>query len=497
MGEQLKLKGKIIMAFFIMIIMPILLISITASTIVGFQMQSIHKTYDVETETLEVITNPIKILNRLTRGVYNEIKLIALKAPEMFEDWEFIQDLNTEVRNKYSFITVRKNGEFIYAVDKNKLSMISNSLPDFGVYDTDVDGGIYVGGKHPFLVKAQDFYFLDGAEGTIFVITDLNVLVPQIKAVAIQSMVSFLVIISLTASLLTLWIYRSIVRPINVLRIATNQIREGDLDYSVHLDTQDEIGQLCNDFERMRIQLKQLIEDRLKYEEDMKELISNISHDLKTPLTAIKGYAEGLTDGVADTPEKQDKYLKTICAKANDMSVLVDELAFYAKIDCDTVPYSFVEINLYEYFNDCIDDLKLDLEVKNITISFINEVDKSVRVIADAEQLKRLINNIIGNSVKYLDKKYGMIQIRLYDIGEYIQVEIEDNGSGIYSEDIPYIFDRFFRADASRNSKKGGSGLGLAISKKIIEDHSGRIWAKSEIGKGTTILFTLKKVIKE
>ena len=489
----MKLKDKIIIAFFIMIILPILMICLAAGTIVGFQINSIHETYDVESGTMEILTNPIQIFNRLTRGVYNEIKLVALKEPEKLEDIEYINELNEEIRNKYSFITVRKDGEYIYTGNKKKLSTISNSLPHFGVYGTNVDGGIYVGGKHPFLVKAQDFYYSDGGEGTIFVITDLNVLVPQIKTVAIQMVISFLIIITSTAFVLMLWIYRSIIKPLNILRIATNQIREGDLDYSVESESGDEIGELCDDFEKMRIRLKQLIEDRLKYEEDIKELISNISHDLKTPLTAIKGYAEGLSDGVADTPGKKEKYLKTICAKANDMSVLVDELAFYTKIDCNTVPYSFAQINLHAYFDDCIEDIKLDLEVKNVEVVFHNEVDPSVLVMADAEQLKRVINNIIGNSVKYLDKKEGIIQIRIRDKEEYVQIEIEDNGAGIPDEDIPYIFDRFYRADSSRNSRKGGSGLGLAISKKIIEDHSGRIWAESRPGEGTTVIFTLRK----
>jgi signal transduction histidine kinase len=272
-----------------------------------------------------------------------------------------------------------------------------------------------------------------------------------------------------------------------------NQIKDGDLDYSVESETEDEIGQLCDDFEEMRIRLKELIDSRLAYEEDIKELISNISHDLKTPLTAIKGYAEGLMDGVADTPKKHEKYLKTILMKANDMSILVDELAFYAKIDCNTIPYTFNVINLHEYFNDCIEELYLDLEVKNVKVLYENTTDPSTQVVADVEQLKRVINNIIGNAVKYLDKVNGQIQIRIHDIGIYVQVEIEDNGVGIRKADIPFIFDRFYRADASRNSKKGGSGLGLAISKKIIEDHAGKIWAESELGMGTIIFFTLKK----
>lgn len=490
----MKLKNKLIIGFFIMIVLPIFLISATGRTIIGHQMDSIKESYDVESGTIEVFTNPIQIFNRITRGVYNEIKLIALRSPEKLEDEEYIKELNSEIKNKYSFITVRKNGEYIYSGDEEKLSKVSNSLPDFGVYGTDVDGGIYIGGKNPFLVKAQDFYFSDGEEGTILVLTDLNVLVPQIKSLVIQGIISFLVILSLTAFILILWIYRSILRPLNVLRIATNQIREGDLDYKVVSYSEDEIGELCNDFEKMRIRLKNLIEAQLKYEEDIKELISNISHDLKTPLTAIKGYAEGLNDGVADTKEKQEKYLKTISSKANDMSVLVDELSYYAKIDSDTVPYSFKGVSLQDYFNDCIEDLKLDTEIKNIEIALNNYVDSSVYVVADGEQLKRVIHNIVGNSVKYLDKEKGLIQIRIRDIGEYVQLEIEDNGSGIGKDELPFVFERFYRADASRNSKKGGSGLGLAIAKKVIEDHSGQIWAESETGKGTTIIFTLKKI---
>ena len=120
-------------------------------------------------------------------------------------------------------------------------------------------------------------------------------------------------------------------------------------------------------------------------------------------------------------------------------------------------------------------------------------MDKDVVIIADAEQMKRVINNIIGNSIKYMDKKRGIINIRIQDVGDFIQVGIEDNGRGIAARDLPNIFDRFYRTDASRNSSKGGSGIGLSIVKKIIEDHGGRIWATSKEGIGTEIHFVLRK----
>lgn len=491
----MKLKSRLIIGFLIMIAMPVVLISISAGTIVRFQMYSINESYDVEAKTIQVITNPIQILNRITRGIYNEIKLYSHNLPEKLSDPEYYEELNELLKTKHSFLTVRKDKEFIYIGDEDKLANIKHMLPDYGTGSTEVDGGIYLGGRNPFLVKLQDFVYTDGSRGTVFVVTDLNILMPQIKAVAIQSVISFIIILFLTASLLIFWIYRSILRPLNILRIATNHITEGDLNYSVTSVANDEIGQLCADFENMRLRLKKLIEDRLQYEEDIKELIGNISHDLKTPLTAIKGYSEGLMDGVADTKEKQEKYLKTIYMKANDMSVLVDELAFYTKIDCNTIPYTFTDINLAEYFDDCVEDLQLELEVKNIEVIYENLVSHDVKVVADAEQLKRVIHNIIGNSVKYMDKVKGYIKINIIDSVEFVQVDITDNGAGIAEEDLPFIFDRFYRADASRSTKTGGSGLGLAIAKKVIEDHFGEIWVSSKKNEGTRISFTLKKAV--
>ena len=265
------------------------------------------------------------------------------------------------------------------------------------------------------------------------------------------------------------------------------------MDFALDVKGNDELSQLCQDFEAMRRQLKITNEEKNAYDRENKELISNISHDLKTPITAVKGYVEGIMDGVADTPEKMDRYIRTIYNKANDMDKLINELTFYSKIDTNRIPYTFNKINVAEYFDDCVEEVGLDLESKNIELSYFNYVDHDTLVIADAEQLKRVISNIIGNSIKYLDKPKGYISIRVKDVGDFIQVEIEDNGKGIAAKDLPNIFDRFYRTDASRNSSQGGSGIGLSIVKKIIEDHGGKIWANSKLGAGTIMYFVLRK----
>ena len=120
-------------------------------------------------------------------------------------------------------------------------------------------------------------------------------------------------------------------------------------------------------------------------------------------------------------------------------------------------------------------------------------MEEDVKVIADAEQIKRVINNIINNSLKYMDKQKGKINLRVKDVGDFVQIELEDNGRGIATKDLTNIFERFYRTDASRNSSKGGSGIGLSIVKKIIEEHGGKIWATSREGTGTTMYFVLRK----
>ena len=304
---------------------------------------------------------------------------------------------------------------------------------------------------------------------------------------------SAFIILIFTALAIGLWLYRSIATPLVKLKKATQNIKEGNLDFVLDVEGNDEFSQLCQDFEEMRRRLKESTEEKNLIEKENKELISNISHDLKTPITAVKGYVEGIMDGVADTPEKMDRYVRTIYNKTNEMDHLINELTFYSKIDTNRIPYTFSKLNVEDYFSDCAEEVGLELETKGIELVYANYVENDVVVIADGEQIRRVTHNIIGNAIKYMDKKRGIIQIRVKDVGDFIQVEIEDNGKGIGAKDLPYIFDRFYRTDISRNSSKGGSGIGLSIVKKILEDHGGKVWATSREGIGTIMYFVLRK----
>ncbi len=308
--------------------------------------------------------------------------------------------------------------------------------------------------------------------------------------------VIMIAVLIVTSVIITSWIKKDIYNPLQEINLAMQNIADGNFDYHLTESRDDEIGQLFGNYEQMRLRLKENAEEKAENEKKQKELVSNISHDLKTPITSIKGYVEGIMDGVADTPEKMDKYIKTIYNKANDMDRLINELTTYSGIDSNKIPYHFHILNVSDYFSDCIEEIGLDLESKNIHLNYTNLAPPDTCVVADPEQFKKVINNIVSNSVKYMGHDNGVISITIHDDNESVKIEIEDNGKGIASKDIGNIFERFYRTDASRNSLQGGSGIGLSIVKKIVEDHGGYVWATSKEGEGTCMHFVLRKYMK-
>ena len=308
--------------------------------------------------------------------------------------------------------------------------------------------------------------------------------------------VIMIAVLIVTSVIITSWIKKDIYNPLQEINLAMQNIADGNFDYHLTESRDDEIGQLFGNYEQMRLRLKENAEEKAENEKKQKELVSNISHDLKTPITSIKGYVEGIMDGVANTPEKMDKYIKTIYNKANDMDRLINELTTYSGIDSNKIPYHFHILNVSDYFSDCIEEIGLDLESKNIHLNYTNLAPPDTCVVADPEQFKKVINNIVSNSVKYMGHDNGVISITIHDDNESVKIEIEDNGKGIASKDIGNIFERFYRTDASRNSLQGGSGIGLSIVKKIVEDHGGYVWATSKEGEGTCMHFVLRKYMK-
>jgi len=304
---------------------------------------------------------------------------------------------------------------------------------------------------------------------------------------------SFFIVSFIIVNIITIVIFsKKIIKPLANLQKAAVNISEGNLDFEVVEDGDAQIRDLCRSFEKMRLKLIEAVYIQQKYDENRKMLFSSISHDLKTPITAVKGYVEGILDGVANTPQKIEKYLNTIYSKTVHMDRMIDDLLLHSKFDMGKVPLNFEKTDIVTYFEDCINEVETELEKDNIDIELHNELTECRYVLLDRDKIRRVVINIIDNSRKYMDKEQGKIDIFLRETSANVIIELKDNGSGISQKDLPYIFDRFYRADSSRGTSKG-SGLGLAIAKQIIEGHGGRIWAISRDGKGTSVMISLVK----
>ncbi|MCM1112376.1 MAG: HAMP domain-containing histidine kinase [Muribaculum sp.] len=488
----MKFKTRLQVTFLSIIFLPLFLTTM-AFVVIALYLTNVRQGIGIrEMDYAMMADNLQEFVNTTDKAYY--VLLEQLRTdPLRLEDKEYLERINNEVSRKSTYLIVRKNDEIYYAGNEAAAKKIFPMLPEYGEEPLAEETGYYFNNLEKF-VKKIDFRFSDGSDGSIFVVTKMNSLIS--RHLLVDMSVAICLILIFTSVMLTQWIQKGVFTPIDRLNIAMQKIKEGKFDYALQTDEKGEIGDLYRSYEDMRLQLKESIEEKQENETRNKELISNISHDLKTPITAIKGYVEGIMDGVADTPEKVDKYIKTIYNKANDMDKLINELTVYSGIDNNRIPYNFHRINVADYFGDCVEEVGLELESKNIKLNYSNMVETDTVVIADPEQMKKVINNIISNSVKYMDKPQGSIDIRILDAIDSIRVEIEDNGKGIAQKDLQKIFERFYRTDASRNSAQGGSGIGLSIVKKIIEDHGGYIWATGKEGEGTCIHFVLRKYIE-
>jgi signal transduction histidine kinase len=297
---------------------------------------------------------------------------------------------------------------------------------------------------------------------------------------------SFLLTNFILARLMT----KQILSPLIHLKTSTQKISEGDLDHRVVEEGAEEIKELGRGLEIMRVKLKELIGKMKSYDDARKNLLSSISHDIKTPMTSIRGYVEGILDGVASDEEKRKEYLTIIQRKTHQIDHMLDELSLFSRLDSNQEKFQFEKTDLKQYLEDCTIEYKSDLDFQSIEFLYETSLEEEVYVFIDRRKIQRVMNNILENSRKFMDKDVKSIRVHLRRLREDAIIEIHDNGSGIRKENLAYIFERFYREDKAR-TKADGSGLGLAISKQIMEEHNGKIWVRSEVGVGTSLFLKI------
>jgi signal transduction histidine kinase len=295
-------------------------------------------------------------------------------------------------------------------------------------------------------------------------------------------------IVFITIRVLTTTMFKTIVKPLDVLSNAAHEIQNNNLQYRIHYDEVDEFENVCNAFNKMTEQLCRMIAERAKAEESRRELIAGISHDLRTPLTAIKVHVEGLQIGVAASGEQQEKYLSVINNKTDDMEYIINRLILFSKLDMEDFPMNLQIVDLHETLSRMVNGLADEYARKSLRIEYAKP-DIAAFVMLDALMLQNVIVNIFENSIQYSDKEQAELKIQARCINNTAEVVLSDNGPGVKHEQMGQLFDVFYRADPARNTK--GSGLGLAISEKIIRRMNGTIHAEAAEGNGLAIVIRL------
>lgn len=399
-------------------------------------------------------------------------------------------------------VAIFKNNDLIYADGNFNEESAKKAADECGIYSKN-SSEFFTGAKGSILLSCRPIpgggylriLICDNRLNNIIGETNegmLNEVFDFTVSILIPVSIAALLIILITNLMLSYAMSRDLVNPIYKLSTATKRITDGDLDYSIDYRGDNEIGALCEDFDRMRMQLKESKRIQKVYEENRRELIAGISHDLGSPLTLIKGYVSGLLDGIADTPAKKEKYLKTILDTACDMDKLVDELFLLSKLETDNFIFNFTKIDVSSYFNSKMSELPMFAGNSNMEFSFENFCPEGTYVMVDKLQITRVIKNIIQNSVKYNTNPNPKIRLTLSENGKFVNFSISDNGPGVAPEDLEKIFESFYRTDKARsNSSKSGSGLGLAIAKRIVLGHNGDIKAELNKSGGLSIIISV------
>jgi len=369
-------------------------------------------------------------------------------------------------------------------LDLEKSLMLTGNVP--GVETLELSGRSY-------MFARNDYPLPSGDKGVLLLLSPVHFQTRLYVNAAIVAASVFLVTFLLMNAWVSYRFSRSIILPVSRLRDAAVRISEGDLDAGIAEEGDGEVRELSRTLELMRLKLKESVWWQQKADDNRRFLISSISHDLKTPVTAIKGYIEGILDGVARTPDKVAEYLATAKAKADLVNMMIDDLLLYAKLDMGQIPYHFERTDIARYFEDCVGDFRHEFERAGIRLSLASELSAPVQVRVDRERFQRVIQNVLDNARKYMDRPEGYVDIILRETRTSVIIEIRDNGRGIPEDKLPYIFDRFYRADSSRKAAEG-SGLGLAIAKQIVEGHEGKIWITSTEGEGTRVMISLPKL---
>ena len=411
------------------------------------------------------------------------IKAMLGKLDQEFKSWEVFE---SELEEYQYELAVSQNGKMIY-------NSIDDELPDnveafmehgnSGIHTmygfTLVDGVVKL--------DQETYYVLIVQSGAV------EGLKEEINQIFKKFSYYFAAIGGLTILILVFitWpfsrrLIENIMKPLALLTSGAKRIADGDMEQPIEHTGDREFEEVCQAFNSMQVDVKRHEEERKKYEQARTDMVTSISHDLRTPLTSIKGYIKGILDGVANTQEKQEQYLKTAYDATEDMDILLQKLFVFSKIETGKMPFDFIRVSLSEYINQYAASREQQYLNKGLEIR-LQIAESGYEGGYDIVQIQRVFDNLLENSLKYANRQYVIVEIGYKETREEEIITFKDNGNGVPYDKLPFIFDRFFRADESRGTE--GNGVGLYIVQYIVEEHGGSVTAENRNGLVITMHF--------
>ncbi|MBO7747984.1 HAMP domain-containing histidine kinase [Paenibacillus sp. MWE-103] len=499
----MSIRTKLLLSYIAMIAVPVVLFGAVVMTAAGLYLRDMAPGSGHAAARQHRAALPFEAFRDLFGGrseLAGGLRFVAAHDPRLLDDPAFLADAEAELAKVDAGLLVLRGERTAYASPGLDADAITRQLQAGGSEAANAWPPRKPGG---YGFDRIAYTAADGQSATLVIASDMEPVARFFRRFVPTVLLALVGALALTNGVLTYFVSRSIIRPLQALRTAAGHIREGELDRPVNLRRQDEIGQLGAAFEEMRVRLRDSIGDGLQLEQSRKELLASISHDLKTPITAIQGCVDCLQGGVADTEEKRRKYVAMIAGKAADMNRMIEELSLYSTLDVGRLPFRFERLELGEYVRRTVEELRLDPRLAGVRLELdVPRHDPAsadpwpLCVQADREKLRRAILNVVENSLKHMEREPRILRFALERLApgapdEAVAIRIADNGTGIPEDALPHVFDRFFRAEPSRRTESGSSGLGLAIVKGIVEEHGGRVRAFSRPGEGTSIVIAL------
>lgn len=417
----------------------------------------------------------------------NKGRILTNSIKSSLEEAMLKNDLSN-INSKYPFAVIDLKGKVLYSsISIYKKDDVTN-LNDFIEYDNNSSAA-----SQELIKYSTPISISNEQIGTaIFLIPRKDILSVNPSTSTFLALIPIIIALLLII-ILIVYIYillkKDMLLPLAEIHNSARRILKGDFSYKVKYDYDNEIGAFCHDFEAMRDEFKFSKEKELTIKTNEKELLACLSHDIKTPLTAIHGYVSGIKDGIVNDKEGIDNYCDIILNRVNMLNKLLEDILEHSKAELNKMEISLSEFYSRDFFIDILEDLTYEIQSKGLSFIYPDKIP-NVIINGDKKRLSQVMYNLVSNSIKY-SKENGTISIYFEADNNYIYVYVKDNGIGISSADIPNIFNKFYRGEKSRNQNIPGSGLGLSISKYIIEAHGGFINCAQSSSEQTVFCFAL------